>query len=120
MREKASPIPPDFPDAAAVSTVSGAQEKFTVALEVDADGGDRYRAPGNTADGRAARYAFCLAVVEWSLEKVSKPAYAGWSVDRLLRKLTLNLQQDFFLPPAERDWVLDQVRARLAAAGRAV
>lgn len=106
-------VPADFPDLAAVSTVSGYQLKFT--LTQDETG--RLVAPGNTRAERQARYARCCEVVDWGVgllrEKAGKTKYAQHSTAQMLAKFRVNLREDVGLAVEEQDWVLSRVAERL-------
>lgn len=106
-------MPADFPDVAAVSTVSGYQLKFTLTR----DGAGRLVPPGNTRAGRQARYEQCRDLVDLGggllREKAAKPKYAELSPAQMLAKLRVNLREDFGLTVEEQDWVLSRVAERL-------
>lgn len=106
-------IPADFPDVAAVSTVSGYQLKFTLTR----DDAGRLVSPGNTRAGRQARYEHCRDLVDVGVgllrEKAAKPKYAELGLAQMLAKFRVNLREDFGLAVEEQDWVLSRVAERL-------
>lgn len=107
-------VPLDFPSAIGEAALSGAQLKLVVSHHADGE----VSVHGDAASERIDRYLQCIDILDGALASALKPEYAQLHFQRLREKIDGNLREDFSLPSAEAEWVLEQFERRLAMTGR--
>ncbi|MBV8471710.1 MAG: hypothetical protein JOY60_17820 [Burkholderiaceae bacterium] len=60
-----------------------------------------------------------MKVVDWGVgfvkAKAQTPKYAATPQEKLLARLSVNLQRDFKIPSVYRAWILEQIAGRLSS-----